>query len=299
MTDLEEPLVSIIIPHRNIPHALARCLDSVVAQRVDVGFEIVVADNSDAPPDVTPWPQARLISTPPTGPGPARNAGAAMARGRHLAFLDADCRAGPGWLQALVDAFATDPETGILAGRIETSPLDGEAWTPGAVFESVFAYKQDVYVRRHRFSSTANLAVRAVVFAEVGGFAGAQSMEDVEWCHRAVRSGHGIRYVEAMTVRHEPRPTLEQLSGQCRRLAHQEHHTHVANGRGRLAYLLRIARVLGYTPPAIVYLLLHPRHGFRERLAALPVLWRIRTVRAAEMIRLALDPHRPQPPWNG
>ena len=105
--------VSVIIPHFNMPAALERCLISIEAQTFDGAVEIIVVDNGSRqmPANVVDThPGVILLSEPTPGPGPARNAGVAVARAPVLAFIDADCRAGDGGLKAAVEAvFTTVP----------------------------------------------------------------------------------------------------------------------------------------------------------------------------------------------
>src|SRR5205085_2079945 len=62
------------------------------------------------------------LPAPPGGPGAgraaaARNAGAGASRAELLAFLDSDCTAEPGWLEALV-AELGDPAVAAVGGRV-------------------------------------------------------------------------------------------------------------------------------------------------------------------------------------
>jgi glycosyltransferase involved in cell wall biosynthesis len=86
---------SIIIPHRNIPDLLRRCLDSI-PRRDDLQI-IVVDDNSD--PAIVDFasfpgngdPSVELVFTKEgKGGGYARNIGLTRARGSRLLFADAD-----------------------------------------------------------------------------------------------------------------------------------------------------------------------------------------------------------------
>ena len=86
---------SIIIPHKNIPKLLQRCLDSI-PRREDVQI-IIVDDNSD--PDIVNFEQFPGLNDPfievvftkdGKGAGYARNVGLTKAAGKWLLFADAD-----------------------------------------------------------------------------------------------------------------------------------------------------------------------------------------------------------------
>ncbi len=86
---------SIIIPHRNIPHLLQRCLNSI-PEREDVQI-IVVDDNSDANlvdfetfPGVNRNNVELIFSKETKGAGNARNVGLSKAKGKWVLFIDAD-----------------------------------------------------------------------------------------------------------------------------------------------------------------------------------------------------------------
>ena len=223
MMDAAGVRLSVIIPHRDSPEALRRCLDSLERQQADFGFEIIVVDGSFEPPALAgSRPRVTLLFEPAPGPGPARNKGAAAARGEILAFIDADCRVAPNWLQALRNGFERRPGIGVLAGRVEVTPLEGRAWTPCGVFESVFAYQQERNVRRHGVAATANLAMRAAAMTSVGGFSGVDVLEDWEWCRRAAAAGVALEYDGDVLVFHDARETFAALSGKWRRHVHQE-----------------------------------------------------------------------------
>jgi len=139
------PAVSVIIPafcaSRDIPDALA----SVFAQTFS-DFEVVVVD--DGSPDrealveaIAPYRlRIRYIEQSNQGAGAARNAAIRIARGRYLAFLDADDRWTPdflrqqvGYLDAHVDVALVYGDAMLsgetpLAGRryMEAAPSDGE-----------------------------------------------------------------------------------------------------------------------------------------------------------------------------
>jgi GT2 family glycosyltransferase len=292
-------LVSVIIPHRDTPAALERCLRSLLDQKAASPFEIIVADSSAKPlAGLACDPRVQVLSLPPNGPGPARNAAVAAARGAYLAFIDADCHVPPDWVDSVRSAFESRPDADLLGGRIETRATDGDGCTTSGVYDQVFSYKQHRFVRKLRFAVTANLAVRADVFAQVGGFAGVDILEDLDWCQRAARLGHRIEYADEMLVFHAPR-SLPELVGRWRRQVHQEYHTHAAANRGRWSYMVLIGKVVVATPAALVYLMLYPGCALSDRLRTVPVVWEVRAARVAAMVRLARNPGSPRPPWNG
>lgn len=86
---------SFIIPHKNIPDLLTRCVSSI-PRRKDVQI-IIIDDNSD--PDVVNFEQFPFMEDPAVdivfdksglGAGHARNLGLEKARGKWLIFADAD-----------------------------------------------------------------------------------------------------------------------------------------------------------------------------------------------------------------
>jgi glycosyltransferase involved in cell wall biosynthesis len=95
------PFVSVVIPHYNDIEQLAHCLEGL--HRQSFPRDRFVADNNSIggmaaveriAPDVVVSPALEQ------GAGPARNAGAAAARGTHPAFIDSDCIADENWLQS-------------------------------------------------------------------------------------------------------------------------------------------------------------------------------------------------------
>src|SRR5439155_20394909 len=97
------PSVSIVGPVRDRPAQLAACLASLDALRHPGRRpEVIVVDDGSAPAAAVPA-GVRLVRLPRSlGPAAARNAGAAVSGSALLAFLDSDCTAEPGWLEALV-----------------------------------------------------------------------------------------------------------------------------------------------------------------------------------------------------
>ncbi|HVS83787.1 MAG TPA: glycosyltransferase [Pyrinomonadaceae bacterium] len=117
--------VSIIIPLYNKAPYVRRALDSIAAQTF-ADFEAIVVDDGstdDGAATVADYPDARfrLIRQANTGPGAARNAGLAQARGELIAFLDADDEWLPNYLHEsvrLLESFGSEVAS-VTCGYIE------------------------------------------------------------------------------------------------------------------------------------------------------------------------------------
>ncbi len=110
------PTVSVIIPLYNKGRYIERALSSVLAQTFPPLEIIVVDDGStdEGPEKVLCFgdPRISLIRQENRGPGAARNAGLAIAKGKYVTFLDADDE----WLPSFLDAglsFFDDAQTNV------------------------------------------------------------------------------------------------------------------------------------------------------------------------------------------
>ena len=193
----DQPLVSVIIPSYGRPVQLAACLRSVVASDFPPGpFEVLVVDDGNAErlewqvdrpsaaADVT-W--VRLPEN--RGPAEARNAGARVARGRCLAFIDDDCIADPAWLAGLYTISVANPGAAVGGRIVDGSGGNLYCAADQAILDVVYAY-YNTDPSHARFFSTSNLAVPADAFRDTGGFdAALRTSEDREFCARWLAAG--------------------------------------------------------------------------------------------------------------
>jgi GT2 family glycosyltransferase len=300
---MQPPIVSVIIPHLNQNEALVRCLESLRAQTfLQNDIEFIVVDNGSRNPpeaEVAAFPGARLLIEPEPGPGPARNLGAAHAGGRILAFIDADCRADKGWLAAAVSALDGENSTGYVGGDVKIGLVSAPLMTPLEAYESVFAYRQQLYVERDGYSGTGNMAVRRDLFVRIGGFAGIGIAEDMDWGKRAAAAGHRVRYCADMVVYHPARTSITELEAKWRRHVAHSLAQHRAGRRSSLAWIAHASAVLISTLPHVAKITVSPRlKGVRNRLSAAVVLARVRRFRALEMLRQSRDSGSAADTWN-
>lgn len=201
---MNDATVSVVIPVRDGAATIGDALDALETQRYDGPYEVIVVDDqsSDATREIAERSPVvtRVIGLDGVGPGRARNAGAAVARGPRIAFLDADCQPTPMWLQAGVRALEhaelvigeTQPRPDRELGAFDRT-LGVSGCTP--LFES------------------ANLFVRRELFQRLGGFeswlgprGGKELGEDVWFGWRAVRAGARIAACPEALVHHEVFP---------------------------------------------------------------------------------------------
>jgi glycosyltransferase involved in cell wall biosynthesis len=284
----EKPSVSVVIPHLNQHDTLETCLRSLVSQSLErSAFEIIVVDNGSTsmPKAVVERYGARLLQELRPGPGLARNLGAEAASGEVLCFIDADCIAHTDWLRSVMHAFSSVPASTILGGDVQIWRRNGTALTALEAYESVFAYRFKLYIERHGYSGTGNLAVRRADFRRVGPFAGISVAEDVEWGARARAAGFSLRYVPDMIVYHPARATVHELLVKWDR--HIQHAWNMGVGKpwARLRWLARACAVLVSPVVDIWKVLFSDRiQGASVRVGASAVLVVVRAYRAWRML---------------
>jgi GT2 family glycosyltransferase len=291
LAQLGPPRVSVIIPHYNTPELLVKCLQAVAAQRLDTGwFEIIVVDNGSRLPmrllEAT-WPGVRFLVERQSGPGPARNTGVRAARADLLAFVDADVRVAPGWLQAAVKAAGTRP-LALVGGDVRIDVGDRKRMTEVEAFESVFSFRQKSYIRRKHYSVTANLVMTRAVFDKAGPFDGIDKPEDRAFGERAFALGIRTRYAPRMLAFHPARASAEDIRRKFARVAHQAFTQHLERGRPLLLWEARAA-AMAVSSVAHAPMMLFSRRvtGLGNRWRGLRLLFRLRWQRALDMLDLA------------
>jgi len=291
---------TVIIPTRNKPAELRRCIGAVLGQRFDGHFEVLVCDDGSTDGTrrmVEEWAarDSRLfyLHQPQRGPASARNLGIRNARGRLIAMTDDDTIPQEGWLQGLCFAAAEHGVSGV-EGRVTHSLHAREQLGPCEAAPSNEA--GGVYL-------TANVLYRGEVLAATGGFDEQFPFAAFEDCDLAARvKQHGaIAWAQRAVVLHPARPVTWRSTLQ--RLRHWPWAMVVARRYGYLGwprYSTRHPRLrvlwnavvklpAGRFVAALRAIRAHPRQALRAAAWALAEPFAALCIAVPKILRLDLD----------
>lgn len=203
------PLVSVILPTRDDPDSLAESVASVLGQSFP-NLECLVVDDGSSRDVRIPLekfardPRLRILRRDHGGAGAARNTGARAARGRWLAFQDAQDLWLPDKLEralAALDACG-DPRVRLFYSGCRRVHLNGEVQVTGQSSARQRAWMDVKYLR----PGTAGVQIQSVVcrrdlFEEAGPFDEIlPRFIDMEWLMRARRFGRFLPHPEPLVI---------------------------------------------------------------------------------------------------
>jgi glycosyltransferase involved in cell wall biosynthesis len=140
--------VSVVIPSYNASKTIGRCLDSVLHQKAKASYEIIVVDSSrDSTASIIKQSSGiKLIhSSKRLFAGEARNRGIKSAKGRIIAFTDADCVADSGWIDSI---FSLHKHHDAVGGRVLNGNPDSLlGWSIFLSQFSEFSVPKDRFVK--------------------------------------------------------------------------------------------------------------------------------------------------------
>jgi glycosyltransferase involved in cell wall biosynthesis len=119
--------LSIIIPAYNEQELLPGCLDAVIHQTADPGrYQIMVIDNNstDATAAIARARGIKVEKETRKGYVHAIRKGVEVTEGRLIAFMDADCRPSPNWVETILKDFEEHPDILAVGGKLDFFDLD-------------------------------------------------------------------------------------------------------------------------------------------------------------------------------
>ncbi len=233
---LKPPPVSILVPFRDEPQFLRVCVDSVTATTGDCDVEFVLIDNGSSDPETLTLVQqlsdrsdVRVLHDPrPFNWAALNNAGAQMARGDLLLFLNNDIEAQrPGWLGALC-AHAVRDDVAAVGARLlypdrRLQHCGIVVGMTGAAGHPLLGLAEDhpgylglaTATRECSAVTGACLVTRREVFEQLGGFDETLGVDlnDVDYCLRAMTAGYRTIYEPRAELIHHESPSRGTAGG--------------------------------------------------------------------------------------
>jgi glycosyltransferase involved in cell wall biosynthesis len=242
-------VISVVIPTRDRPDALARTLERLSAQTPPAGgFEIVVVDNAPEPA-VQPPPdgdgvRVRVLHEPKPGPAAARNRGVKAAGGDVILFLGDD-------MEPADERFVAGHALHHLREpSVQRAVLGRVVWHPdrpvtpfmrwlerGIQFDFASLAPGPVSARSHFY--TANVSLKRELLCSAGGFDTRfpyAALEDVELGLRLEKAGIELVYDPELVVLHDHATDLAtslrrmRVVGWSTRLFNEFHPEHALPG---------------------------------------------------------------------
>ena len=208
-----EDVVSVVVPVLNGAATIDQCLRSIVGLDFPAAqLEVIVVDNgsTDSTRELLERyrDRIRILSATTRGPAAARNAGVRAARGRLIAFTDADCVVDPSWLRHLLPPLENHA-VGIVGGTIlATRPCNRIELFGEKIHDHRLAIEELV----PPYAITMNWASRRTVLMETGLFDEALLRgEDGDLAYRVQQAGYRLVLCPKALVFHKNESTLAGL----------------------------------------------------------------------------------------
>jgi glycosyltransferase involved in cell wall biosynthesis len=195
--------LSVVIPAYNARATIVRCLRALEPQTQRADVEVLVVDSSTdgtAALVAREFPAVRLWSFPERKfPGDARNYGIAQARGKILAFTDADCEVERQWIDQMLAAHQhADP---IIGGAVTNgSPRSPVSW--GYYFCEFSGWLPHLPAGPREEIPTCCLSIKRWMFDRYGPFLEGTYCSDSAWQWKVGEAGYVPRFVPTIRVAH-------------------------------------------------------------------------------------------------
>jgi glycosyltransferase involved in cell wall biosynthesis len=173
------PLVSVVIPLYNKELHIGRTIKSVLTQTIS-NFEIIIVDDGSTDKGVEivksfTDPRIRLIQQENAGVSAARNKGIQEAKSDLIAFLDADDKWMPTFLETIISLRRKYPKAGIYATSYSWFDsnkviIPKHHGIPSAPWEGIIENYFSIVSKRSLPFSSSSIAIPKKILLEIGMF---------------------------------------------------------------------------------------------------------------------------------
>lgn len=198
-----KPELSVIIVSYNARKTIEDCLGSLEEQETSKAFEVILVDSSTddtASLVENQFPNVKLRRfSERKFPGDARNIGISMAMGKIIAFIDADCRAEPNWIEEIVNAHQS-PHIAIGGAVGNANPESYVGWA--AYFSELSRWMPETQHQWMDDIGAGIMSYKREIFDQYGGFTADGYGSDTDFHWRLEKHGQRLRFVPSILVSH-------------------------------------------------------------------------------------------------
>lgn len=214
--------LSVVVPCKNGAEVIGGQLAALSRQKWHRPWEVIVADNGSTDQTAAVVERhkknlsnLRLVdASAKPGAAHARNAGVAAARGKAIAFCDADDQVGCGWLAAMGRALE---QHHFVAARIDIGKLNQRQIAETVTNPQREGLQRVEYPPHLPHASGATLGVRREAHEAVGGFdEELPYLEDTDYCFRLQMSGFPLHFLPEAVVHYRFKDRPRGLFHQAR-----------------------------------------------------------------------------------
>jgi glycosyltransferase involved in cell wall biosynthesis len=210
---------SLIIPVFNRPQEVKELLQSILALEIKPNEIIIVEDGSDKPCEAEVHPyidqlNVRYHFKENTGPGLSRNAGAELASGDFLIFMDSDCLIPNGYFEALhakVPSRGLEVFGGPDAAHPDFTPIQKAINNAMTGILTTGGIRGASETMEHFHPRSFNMGIKSAIFKKIGGFSDIRFGEDIDLSIRLINAGCKTGLIKSAWVYHKRRTDFRKF----------------------------------------------------------------------------------------
>jgi len=218
---------TIIVPVYNDPKGIQITIDSLLQlDYPNDDYEILIVDNNSD--DATREVAAKkakgdnhvqiLLEDDIQSSYAARNTGIETAKGKFLAFIDADMTVDPDWLTDL-DSVFSEQDADYIGCNVQIYLPDGSNSSLIGQYNAATGFPMEQNMKQRSFAGAGCLAVRKNIINDLGGFDSTLvSSGDREFGHRVAEARYDQYYADHIVLRHPARTSLQSLLAKAVRI---------------------------------------------------------------------------------